>query len=318
VWQTGEVRLGLLTAGGFIAALVLFSLLAWMILRAWRWTRAPLHWPAWRFAQDSLRRRPAASVLQIVSLALGLMALLLLTIVRHDLLAAWQQSAPPDAPNHFMINIQPEQRAPIVTALQADGIRNAPLYPMIRGRLVQVNGKQIGPESYTEERAQRLVEREFNLSTMPDLPAHNSVVEGRWFGPKVSHEASVEQGLANTLQVRLGDTLRFEVAGISVDAKVTSIRKLDWGSMRVNFFVILDPASAQTLKIVLQGRDCAFHSAFGVLDIKCRHGLVVRYDGADSGASKHLGQAPGLTNIENDNGNIAVAHHRYGRRIHHF
>jgi putative ABC transport system permease protein len=247
VWQTGEVRLGLLTAGGFIAALVLFSLLAWMILRAWRWTRAPLHWPAWRFAQDSLRRRPAASVLQIVSLALGLMALLLLPIVRHDLLAAWQQSAPPDAPNHFMINIQPEQRAPIVTALQADGIRNAPLYPMIRGRLVQVNGKQIGPESYTEERAQRLVEREFNLSTMPDLPAHNSVVEGRWFGPKVSHEASVEQGLAKTLQVRLGDTLRFEVAGISVDAKVTSIRKLDWGSMRVNFFVILDPASAQTL-----------------------------------------------------------------------
>ncbi len=247
VWQTGEVRLGLLTAGGFMAALAVFSLLAWIILRAWRWTRAPLHWHAWRFAQDSLRRRPAASVLQIVSLALGLMALLLLTIVRHDLLAAWQQSAPPDAPNHFMINIQPEQRAPIATSLQAEGIRDARLYPMIRGRLIQVNGKLIGPESYAEERAQRLVEREFNLSTMPDLPAHNSVVEGRWFGSAVDHEASVEQGLAKTLQVGLGDTLRFDVAGIPVDAKVTSIRKLDWGSMRVNFFVILDPASAQDL-----------------------------------------------------------------------
>ena len=247
VWQTGEVRLGLLTAGGFIGALAAFSLLAWLILRAWRLTRAPLHWPAWRFAQDSLRRRPAASVLQIVSLALGLMALLLLTIVRHDLLAAWQQSAPPDAPNHFMINIQPEQRAPITSALQADGIRDARLYPMIRGRLVQVNGKAIGPESYAEERAQRLVEREFNLSTMPDLPAHNNVVEGRWFGASSAHEASVEQGLAKTLQVKLGDTLRFDVAGTAVDAKVTSIRKLDWGSMRVNFFVILDPASAEAL-----------------------------------------------------------------------
>lgn len=247
VWQTGEVRLGLLTAGGFIAALTGFSVLGWLVLRALRLMRAPLHWPAWRFAQDSLRRRPAASVLQIVSLALGLMALLLLTIVRQDLLAAWQQSTPSDAPNHFMINIQPEQREPIAQALQAEGLREARLYPMIRGRLVQVNGRNIGPESYAEERAQRLVEREFNLSAMPDLPAHNSVTAGRWFGSSTGHEASVEQGLAKTLKLSLGDRLRFDVAGMPVESTVTSIRKLDWGSMRVNFFVILDPASAHDL-----------------------------------------------------------------------
>ena len=247
IWQTGELKLGLLTAAGFTGALAAFSLLAWIVLRALRLMRAPLHWPAWRFAQDSLRRRPAASVLQIVSLALGLMALLLLTIVRHDLLAAWQQSAPPDAPNHFMINIQPDQRAPIADALQDGGIRDARLYPMIRGRLVQVNDRPVGPETYAEERAQRLVEREFNLSAMPDLPAHNDVVDGRWFAPTAAREASVEQGLAKTLRLKLGDRLRFDVAGMPADATVTSIRKLDWGSMRVNFFVILDPFTAQDL-----------------------------------------------------------------------
>ncbi len=248
VWQAGDVKLGLLTSAGFAAALVVSVLVAWGALRALRWLRAPLHWPAWRFAQDSMRRRPASSALQIVSLALGLMALLLLTVVRDDLLAAWQQSAPPDAPNHFVINIQPEQREPLARLLDAHGVNDARLYPMIRGRLVQVGERRIGPESYTEDRAQRLVEREFNLSTMADLPAHNRIVEGRWFGDRpAGGEASVEQGLAETLKLKLGDRLRFDVAGVPVDAKITSLRKLDWGSMQVNFFVILDPSLSAAL-----------------------------------------------------------------------
>lgn len=248
VWQAGDLKLGLLTSAGFIGALAVSALVASGALRALRWLRAPLHWPAWRLAQDSLRRRPASSALQIVSLALGLMALLLLTIVRDDLLSAWQQSAPPDAPNHFVINIQPEQRAPVTHMLTAAGIADAQLYPMIRGRLVQVGDRQIGPESFAEERAQRLVEREFNLSAMADLPAHNRVVAGRWFGAQASGgEASVEQGLAQTLKLKLGDKLRFDVAGVPVDATITSLRKLDWGSMRVNFFVILDPSISAAL-----------------------------------------------------------------------
>lgn len=258
IWQAGDLKLGLLTAAGFAAALALSVLVAWALLRVLRWLRAPLHWPAWRFAQDSLRRRPAASALQIVALSLGLMALLLLTIVRADLLAAWQQSAPPDAPNQFVINIQPDQREPVARLLASSGIADAPLYPMIRGRLTQVNERRISPDSYREERAQRLVEREFNLSTMASLPDHNRLVEGRWFGARAaetadvasaaaSGEASVEQGLAQTLKLKLGDTLHFDIAGVSVQATVTSIRKLDWGSMRVNFFVILDPALAAGL-----------------------------------------------------------------------
>ncbi len=248
VWQAGDLKLGLLTSAGFAGALVVSVLVALGFLRVLRWLRAPLHWPAWRFAQDSLRRRPAASALQIVSLALGLMALLLLTIVRDDLLSAWRQSAPPDAPNHFVINIQPEQREPVTQMLAAGGVTDAPLYPMIRGRLVQVGERPVGPDSYADERAQRLVEREFNLSTMAALPTHNRIVEGRWFAAQPSAgEASVEQGLAQTLKLKLGDTLHFDVAGVPVEARITSLRKLDWGSMRVNFFVILNPSMASTL-----------------------------------------------------------------------
>ena len=246
LWQAGNVRLGLLTSGGFIAVLGVAALAGWMLLRLLQSVRLPPGWPAWRFAQTSLKRRPAATVLQIVALSLGLMALLLLTVVRHDLVAAWRQSSPPDAPNHFIINIQPDQRESVAQQLAQNGIADADLAPMIRGRLLSIDGRDISSASYEEERAQRLVEREFNLSSLSQLPEHNTIVEGRWF-EGAQPEASVEQGLAKTLGLKLGDLLRFDVAGQRIDVKVTSLRKLDWGSMRVNFFVILNPAAAQDL-----------------------------------------------------------------------
>ena len=242
VWQARDLKLGLLTCGGFIVGMAIFMLISWLLLRAFQAIAFPLTWHAWRFAQTSLKRRPSASALQIVALSLGLMALLLLTLVREDLLSAWRKSTPPDAPNHFIINIQPDQKAPLADRLMARGVADVSLQPMIRGRLIQVAGRVIQPDTYQEERAQRLVEREFNLSTMASLPEHNSIIEGQWFDASTAHgEASVEQGLAKTLGLKLGDQLRFEVAGQSVDVKITSIRKLDWSSMRVNFFVIVSP-----------------------------------------------------------------------------
>jgi putative ABC transport system permease protein len=246
LWQARDLRLGLLTFGGFIALLAVSFIAGWLLLRLLQSVRVPPGWPAWRFAQTSLKRRPAATILQIVALSLGLMALLLLTVVRQDLVAAWRQSSPPDAPNHFIINIQPDQREAVAQELTKNGIADVDLDPMIRGRLLQVDGRNISSATYTEERAQRLVEREFNLSTLTDLPAHNTITEGRWFD-NAQPEASVEQGLAKTLGLKLGDLLRFDVGGQSVDVKITSLRKLDWGSMRVNFFVILNSSAAQNL-----------------------------------------------------------------------
>ena len=246
LWQARDLRLGLLTSGGFVVLLAVSFLAGWLLLRLLQAVRVPPGWPAWRFAQTSLKRRPAATVLQIVALSLGLMALLLLTVIRQDLVAAWRQSSPPDAPNHFIINIQPDQREAVAQELSRNGIADVSLAPMIRGRLLQVDGRNISSATYTEERAQRLVEREFNLSTLMALPAHNTITEGRWFDD-AQPEASVEQGLAKTLGLKLGDLLRFDVGGQSIDVKITSLRKLDWGSMRVNFFVILNPSAAEKL-----------------------------------------------------------------------
>ncbi|KIF80694.1 ABC transporter permease [Noviherbaspirillum autotrophicum] len=240
LWQSGAPQLGLLTAGGFLGGFAVFALIGWLGVKSLRALRSRIAHPSWRFAVTALQRRTGATVVQIVALSLGLMALLLLTVIRGDLLAAWRQSTPPDAPNRFVINIQPEQRDEIAHRLAQAGIADPLLYPMIRGRLIQVNGTPITGQTYVEERAKRLVDREFNLSTMRALPPQNEIVAGRWLDDSGA-QASVEEGLAKTLNLKLRDRLRFDIAGQQVEATVTSLRKLEWGSMRVNFFVILNP-----------------------------------------------------------------------------
>ncbi|MFJ3057448.1 ABC transporter permease [Herbaspirillum sp. NPDC087042] len=241
LWQAGDLKLGMLTIAGFLGGFGLFALVAWLCLRGLRSLRGLVDSQSWRFAIDGLQRRPAAAVMQVVALGLGLMALLLLTVIRGDLVGAWRQATPADAPNRFIINIQPDQRQAVEQALRQGGVADVALYPMIRGRLVQINGRTISAADYPEDRAKRLVDREFNLSTQRDIPPGNGIVAGRWFDDS-KPEASVERGLAQTLGIKLGDRLQFDIAGQLVEAPVTSLRKLEWGSLRVNFFVIMNPA----------------------------------------------------------------------------
>ena len=245
LWQAGDVKLALLTAAGFLGGFALFGLAGWLGIKSLKTLRGAFNHQGWRFAVTSLQRRPGATVIQVVSLALGLMALLLLTVVRGDLMVAWRNATPPDAPNRFMINILPEQKDPIAARLAQAGVANAPLYPMIRGRLVAVNGNAITETTYEDDRAKGLADREFNLSTMATMQEENKLVAGKWFAnaPGAPAEASVEEGIAKTLKLKLGDKLRFDIAGQPVEAAITSLRKLEWGSMRVNFFVIINPAA---------------------------------------------------------------------------
>jgi putative ABC transport system permease protein len=158
-------------------------------------------------------------------------------LLRTDLISAWRQATPPDAPNRFVINIQPEQGEAFRARLKEEGVARYDWYPMIRGRLVAINGKSVRPEDMVEERAKRLVDREFNLSHTATLPPHNELHGGQWTAEEAGG-LSVEEGLAQSLGVGLGDTLRFDIAGIPTEGRITSLRKVDWGSMRVNFFVI--------------------------------------------------------------------------------
>ena len=242
LWMAGELRLGLIVLGGFLFALGFFALMARLLLAALGRLRPAGRGYGWRHGLANLRRRLAATLVQAVALALGLTALLLLTVARGDLLDSWLARVPADAPNRFAINIQPDQRVAIVDFFKARGLPAPELEPMVRGRLVQVNAQAVGPESYADDRAQRLVDREFNLSWSANIPAGNTVSGGRWHGETNAAEFSVEQGLAETLKLKLGDRLIYDIAGNRVEAVVTSLRKLDWDSMRVNFFVMSPPA----------------------------------------------------------------------------
>jgi putative ABC transport system permease protein len=239
VWTAGDLKVGALTAGGFAVGVLLFAACAWGVLQL----LAPLRsigqlGVSWRFAVAAVQRRPAAAVVQLVALAVGIMALLLLTVVRTDLVGAWRAAAPPDAPNRFIINIQPDQVPLVERRLSEAGIADAPLHPMVRGRLVAVNGKAIGPEDFASERAQRLVDREFNLTYADAAPTHNRIVDGRWYAADAA-ELSIEQGIAERLGIRLGDELTFDIAGSRVSARASSLRKVNWDSLRANFFVIM-------------------------------------------------------------------------------
>ncbi|MES2016774.1 MAG: FtsX-like permease family protein [Pseudomonadota bacterium] len=241
-WQAGDTKLALMTAAGFLGGFALFALAGWIGLWLLKLLRGAIDHQGWRFAVTSLRRRPGATIVQVVALSLGLMALLLLTVVRGDLMNAWRSATPADAPNRFIINIMPEQKADLAQRLAAAQVHDVLLYPMIRGRLTAVNGAPVTDKTYVADDAKRLADREFNLSATPDLPATNEIIGGKWYvdGPGVA-EASVEQGIAKTLRLKLGDMLRFDVGGVPVEAKITSLRKLEWGSMRANFFVIINP-----------------------------------------------------------------------------
>jgi len=239
-----DLKLASLTLGGFGLAAILFVGVAWLIVKLA--ANLAEHTilgrdVVQRFAWQSLSRRSLFTGLQIASLAIAIMALLLLAVVRQDLLQAWKSSSPPDAPNRFLINIQPEQKNQLEKDLLDSGVQKVTLYPMIRGRLTHINEQLVLPQNYQDGRAQRLVDREFNLSYAAELPEKNKVVAGSWHGNTTQAELSIEAGIAKTLQLKLGDQLMFDIAGLNVQAKITSIRQLDWGSMRVNFFAILPP-----------------------------------------------------------------------------
>ena len=260
VWQAGDLRLGLYVIGGFGVAVLVFAAVAFGALRMVSASavarRLGARSTALRYGLANLRRHARGNAVQVASLALGLTAVLLLTFTRNDLVDAWRRSAPPDAPNRFLIGVQPDQVAAVRGFLAERGMAEAELHPMVRGRLAAVNGKPVSEADFSDERAKRLVEREFNLSYAESLPGHNQIAAGRWFAPQAK-ELSAEEGIAERLGWKLGDELTFTVGADRFSARISSLRKLRWDSMKINFFVIVPPA-------LLEGFPASFVSAFRV------------------------------------------------------
>ena len=241
LWQAGSLKLGLTVLAGLVAGLLVFGLLAWLMVR----TLAKLG----SHAFSNLARHGRSNAIQIVALSLGGMALLLLTFVRADLMDSWRSRLPPDAPNRFIVNIQPDQRAALQDFFTQQKISLPKLSPMVRGRLIAINQRPVSGDDYPDPRARGLVERETNLSWSDSLPKNNELVQGAWWNTPslVKGRAgegfvlSVEEGIAKTLGIHPGDTLTYDVAGNQFSAKVVNLRKVQWDSMQVNFFVIAAP-----------------------------------------------------------------------------
>src|SRR5450759_2335032 len=282
LWQAGSLKLGLTVLAGLMAGLLLFGLLGWLLLhglhrvsqRNWISVGAghardrqsvrghgPLLHAAksMQYALANLARHGRSNAVQIVALSLGGMALLLLTFVRADLMDSWRSRLPPDAPNRFIVNMQPDQRAAVLDFFARQKLPPPELFPMVRGRLVAINQRPVSGDDYPDPRARGLVERETNLSWLDHLPKGNELVQGEWWLRKgdaagIGHppasplrgegtlgQLSVEEGIAKTLGINMGDTLTYDVAGNRFSAKVVNLRKVQWDSMQVNFFVVAAP-----------------------------------------------------------------------------
>ena len=235
---SSDLKLGLIAVGGFGGAVLVFAALSWVAVKVLRKSVNETTAPRWLvLATRQVSARPAYTVVQVSALAVGLLALVLLVLLRTDLIGSWRKATPPDAPNRFVINVMPEQSTAFRGTLDSAGVKAYDWYPMIRGRLVAINGKPASPDDYTDDRAKRLVDREFNISNSAELPVKNEVVSGRWTREEIG-AISMEEGIAQTLNLKLGDSLRFDIGGQQTESKITSLRKVDWGSLRANFFAM--------------------------------------------------------------------------------
>ena len=200
---------------------------------------------AWRYGLANVSRRGRDSAVQVVAFGLGLTVLLLLTLVRTDLLQGWKQTLDEDAPNHFLINIQAQERGSIAEIFQSDGIAAPRFVPLVRARMATINGESVKTREYPVEDGKWMANREQNLTWAETLSSSNEVTEGEWWPPDYDGEplVSLEEEAAMELGVGLGDHLNFMVAGQEIDLTISSIRKINWDSFQPNFFMVLSPGA---------------------------------------------------------------------------
>ncbi|MFZ7096076.1 ABC transporter permease [Luteimonas dalianensis] len=243
--KAGSPALAGAMLAGIVATLAVLALLAWALIAAVRRLRARLR-GSLRYGLANVSRRAGTSVAQVAALGLGLMALLLLTFVRGDLLDRWQLALAEEAPNRFIVNVQQHQMESVREFIASQGVAEPVLFPMVRARFVTINGEPVTADTYAGEDRQtrRRAEREFNLSMAASLRDDNRVTAGRfWDGTPSAPEFSVEEGFANQLGWKVGDRIGFDIAGQRIEAPITSLRAVEWESFRPNFFVLASPGA---------------------------------------------------------------------------
>ncbi len=241
-WQSGNVEL---IVYGFIA-LAITALSSFLV------ARLGIHWlnrlrsgvgVATRFGLANIVRRSGLSTAQILAIGLGVMALTLLILIRTDLLANWRNRLPADAPNYFLINIQPDEVDAVKAFIRDRAGLVTRTYPLIRARLTTINDRVVSPDDYEDDRAKRFIRRTFNLSTAETLQDDNRLTAGEWWGATDENLFSFEEEFALTLGIALGDRLEFKIADKQVAGTVANTRWVDWDTFNVNFFAVANPGT---------------------------------------------------------------------------
>jgi putative ABC transport system permease protein len=248
IWYSGSLFLTLWTLVGTLSALLLFGVLANLLLRGGRVVGMQAG-SGWRLALAGLQRRRRENTAQILIFGLAIMLLLILLLLRTSLIDEWRNQVPENAPNHFAMNISPGDVAAIGEMLDQNAKEQGGLFPMVRGRIVEVNGI----DGKTWERDHRpeggegpRLRSSRNLTWASEVPGENTVVAGEWWEPgDPKAMVSLEDDYAEDLGITIGDVLMFDLAGERISAEVTNLRRLDWESMRPNFFIIFSPAALE-------------------------------------------------------------------------
>jgi len=252
------------------------SLLLKGIHRLQRYSRGWFH-----IALSNLLKEPGLVKIQLVSVGLVLFVLMLMSFVRQDLLQNWQASLPANTPNTFIMNIQPDQESEVVKILAKQHL-TPPLVPMVRGRLIAINQQPLIASEQVSDRARRMLEREANIALLAELPKYNVITAKISRDTLTLPSVSVEASIAELFGIQLGDTLRFNFAGQNYDYQVSSLRKVEWQSFRLNFFFILEPVAERPI-------------AFSYISNFHLPKLADRNEGSDRQKQNHSERATELT-----------------------
>ena len=242
-WLVRDLSLVLAIAAGTAGTFAVLGLAGWLLVKATGRFRG-VAGVAWRYGLANLNRRGRESVIQVVAFGLGLMVLMLLTLVRNDLMDTWKDSLPVDAPNQFMINIQPYEVPQMQQYLGSEGMDIPNFSPLVRARMTTINGVDVDQISFENPQGERWAKRESNLSFGETIQKGNQLTEGQWWQPGTeNHEISVEVDFASDMELKIGDELGFDIAGEPVTATVSSFRTVEWDTFQPNFFMVFSSAA---------------------------------------------------------------------------
>jgi putative ABC transport system permease protein len=258
--SVGDVRMLVILIGGIIVIAGLLYLVGRGLVALLGSARSGVG-VAWRYGLANVARRGRDSAIQVVAFGLGITVLLLLTLVRTDLLEGWRQTLGDDAPNHFLINIQPHETESVAALFEKNGIAAPVFTPLVRARMTAINDESVKDREYPNEDGKWLANREANLSWAAEMSASNELIEGEWWPKDYSGPPliSIEEESAANAGLRIGDHLKFFIAGREVEAEITSTRKINWDSFQPNFFIVLSPGA-------LDGMPTTFISSMRIAD----------------------------------------------------